>query len=184
MENAKTIILDDVQDRETFKIGRFEFIKFDMPDGAVAAVFKDCPFRSHFGDNNDFSKSDILKKITSEILPEIEEIVGAENVLEFETDLLSLDGSKKHGVMTSKISLPTFDFYRTNREAFEKYKLDDWWWLAAPNNYNDRWCACVAPSGFTSDGYCSNLICGVRPVLRFVSSISVSLKRDYWYEDN
>ena len=178
MENAKTIILSDVQDRETFKIGRFEFIKFDMSDGAVAAVFKDCPFKSRFGDNNDLSKSDILKKLTSEILPEIEEIVGAENVLEFETDLLSLDGSKKHGVITSKISLPTFDFYRSNRETFEKYKLDEWWWLATPDStseyYNDKWCVCVAPSGCINVNYYGSNFFGVRPVLRFVSSISVS----------
>ena len=178
MENTKTIILDDVQDRETFKIGRFELIKFAMPDGTVNAVFKDCPFRSRFGDNNDLSKSDILKKLESEILPEIEEIVGAENVLEFETDLLSLDGSKKHGVMTSKISLPTFDFYRKNRETFEKYKLDEWWWLATSDStseyYNDKWCVCVAPSGYINNCAGSNFIYGVRPVLRFVSSISVS----------
>ncbi|MBE6547944.1 MAG: hypothetical protein E7667_03575 [Ruminococcaceae bacterium] len=178
MENAKTIILDDVQDREIFKLGRFELIKFTMPDGTVNAVFKDCPFRSRFGDNNDLSKSDILKKLTSEILPEIEEIVGAENVLELETDLLSLDGSKKHGVMTSKISLPTFDFYRANRETFEKYKLDEWWWLATPDStseyYNDNWCVCVAPSGSINYYYYSNYYDGVRPVLRFVSSISVS----------
>lgn len=178
MENAKTIILDDVQDRETFKIGRFEFIKFAMPDGAVAAVFKDCSFESRFGDNNNLKESSILKKLTSEILPEIEEIVGAENVLEFETDLLSLDGSKKHGVMTSKISLPTFDFYRTNRETFEKYKLDDWWWLATPDStseyYNDKWCVCVAPSGDIDNYYYCYDFFGVRPVLRFVSSISVS----------
>ena len=143
MKNTKTIILDDVQDRETFRIGRFELIKFAMPDGMVTAVFKDCPFTSRFGANNNLKESDILKKLTSELLPEIEAIVGAENVLEFETDLLSLDGSKKHGVMTSKISLPTFDFYRTNRETFEKYKLDEWWWLATPDStseyYNDKW---------------------------------------------
>lgn len=178
MENTKTIILDEVQDRETFNIGRFELIKFAMPDGTVKAVFKDCPFKSRFGDNNDLSKSDILKKLESEILPEIEEIVGAENVLAFETDLLSLDGSKKHGVMTSKISLPTLDFYRANRDTFEKYKLDMWWWLATPDStseyYNDKWCVCVAPSGYANDYVNSLNIFGVRPVLRFVSSISVS----------
>ena len=178
MENTKTVILSDVRDREIFKLGRFELIKFTMPDGTVMAVFKDCPFQSRFGDNNDLSRSDILKKLTSEILPEIEEIVGAENVLEFETDLLSLDGSKKHGKMTSKISLPTFDFYRVNRETFEKYKLDEWWWLATPDStseyYNDKWCVCVAPSGyFINYDYGINVY-GVRPVLRLVSSISVS----------
>ena len=110
-----------------------------------------------------------------DIFSEITEILGAENVLEFETDLTSLDGSKKHGVMHSKISLPTFDFYRENRAIFEKYKLDMWWWLATPwetSEYtDDDWIACVSPRGYVSCGLCNFSFRGVRPFLIFSSSI-------------
>lgn len=175
--NEKTVKLDVVQNGEIFKIGRFEFIKFSDDDGKVIAVSKDCLFNSEFGNDNNLATSDVLKRMNKEILPEIEDIVGAENVLEFETDLLSLDGSDKHGKITSKISLPTFDFYRRNVKIFDRYKLDEWWWLATPDttteHYNDRWIVCVSPSGdFYRSLYYRNY--GVRPFLIFSSSIFVS----------
>ena len=147
-------------------------------NGEVTAVFKNCPFRSRFGNNNDLAQSDVLKKLREEILPYIENIVGADNVLEFETDLLSLDGSRKHGLLKSKISVPTLDFYRYNRSLFEKYKLDEWWWLATPDTtseyYNDFWVRCVSPRGNVGNYDYNSDYVGVRPVLHFDSSIFVS----------
>ena len=164
---------------EIFKIGKYEFIKFVDDNGNIIGVLKDSLGDMRFGDSNDFSKSDILKKLNDEFLPEIEGIVGAENVLEFETDLTSLDGSKKHGTMKSKISLPTVDFYRNNRATFAKYNLDDWWWLATPHTtseyVNDWWASCVSPRGDISNFICGINYVGVRPFLKFVSSIFDSL---------
>lgn len=166
------IINDDL-----FKIGKYEFIKFNDENGNVIGVLNDSLGNMHFGDNNDFSKSNILDKLNKEFLPEIESIVGSENVLEFETDLTSLDGSKKYGTMKSKVSLPTFDFYRINRAKFEKYKLNKWWWLSTPETtseyVNDDWMVCVSPSGFINDYFFN--VYGVRPFLVFLSSIFDSL---------
>ena len=162
---------------EIFKIGKYEFIKFVGDNGNIIGVLKDSLVDIRFGNTNDFSKSDILAKLNDEFLPEIEKIVGAENVLEFETDLTSLDGSKKHGTMKSKVSLPTFDFYRNNRATFAKYNLDDWWWLATPyttSEYvDDLWVSCVSPRGlidYFNYGSCR----GVRPFCILNSNIFVS----------
>lgn len=176
MSNTK--ILNTIPVGEIFKIGDTEFIKFSDENGVTTAVCKDIVFNSRFGKNNNFAESDIIKRLTDEILPVIESVIGAENVLEFETDLLSLDGSDKHGVLRSKISIPTFDFYRRNRSVFEKYKLDKWWWLATPDSTseynNDDWCVCVLPVGFIFDIVNCHDYYGVRPFYNFVSSISVS----------
>ena len=176
--NVKTKKLNEIPVGATFKVGRFEFIKITDKSGVVAAASKACLYNSTFGSDNNFANSSILKKLTDVILPEIEEIVGSENVLEFETDLLSLDGSAKHGAVRSKISIPTLDFYRRNRYVFEKHKIDAWWWLATPDSTseytNDKWCVCVSPSGFIINDYCYGHGNGVRPFLNFVSSISVS----------
>lgn len=178
MSEVRTTILSDVPVGEIFKIGNYEFIKFSEENGVVVAVCKESLFDSTFGKNNNFAESTVLKKLKEDILPEIESTVGADNVLEFETDLLSLDGSAKHGVVKSKVSIPTFDFYRKNRAVFEKYKLDKWWWLATPDStseYNsDNWIVCVSPSG-SFINYDFNISYGVRPFWNFVSSISVSL---------
>ena len=169
----------EIINEELFKIGEYEFIKFVDDKGNIIGVLKDSLGDMRFGDSNDFSKSDILAKLNKEFLPEIEKIVGSENVIEFETDLTSLDGSKKRGTMKSKVSLPTFDFYRNNRATFAKYNLDDWWWLATPHTTseyaNDWWISCVSPRGYFDCYYYCDDYGGVRPFLTFVSSIFDSL---------
>ncbi len=167
----------DVKTGETFKIAGIEFIKFSEEDGVVTAVAKGILFDSAFGSNNNFAHSKVLEKLETEILPKIEAEVGTENVLEFETDLLSLDGSDIYGKIKTKISLPTLDFYRQNVKTFDKYKPNRWWWLSTPDSTkehsNSDWILCVSPSGLIySDNFSfSN---GVRPFCKFVSSISVS----------
>lgn len=174
----KREILSNVKDGELFTIAGIEFIKFYDKDGKTFAVAKDSLFNSEFGNNNNFATSIIKNRLEEEILPKIEKEIGAENVLEHEVDLLSLDGSDKWGKVNCKISLPTFDFYRNNRKTFEKYKLDKWYWLSTPDStsefyHNDDWMVCVSPSGNLSNGNC-NYNYGVRPFLTFISSISVS----------
>lgn len=163
---------------ETFKIGGYELIRFKDTQGGVAVVFKDILFTSEYGENNNLAKSKILKRLNGEILPMLEKLIGTENILEFDIDLTSLDGSKKHGTMRSRISLPTFDFYRNNVSVFDRYNPERWWWLATPDttteHYNDNWIVCVSPRGdIYYDGYDYDRF-GVRPFLIFSSSIFVS----------
>lgn len=173
-------ILANIKDGDLFTIAGIEFIKFFDKDGKTFVVAKDSLFNSEFGDNNNFATSIIKKRLEDEILPKIEKEIGAENVLEHEVDLFSLDGSNKWGKVNCKISLPTFDFYRNNRKTFEKYKLGKWYWLSTPDStsefyLNDDWIVCVSPSGNIDDNICDDYG-GVRPFLTFISSILVSCK--------
>ena len=175
---TQTKKLSKIANESTFRIGDYEFIKFSDENGIVTAVSKESLFDSVFGENNDLRKSSIIEKLKSDVLPGIEAIVGAENVLEFETDLLSLDGSAQYGEMKSKVSLPTFDFYRRNRAVFEKYKLDEWWWLATPDSTpewnTDSFIICVSPAGIIGLVGYNGSSGGVRPFWNFASSILVS----------
>lgn len=174
----KTKTLHEIEIGKTFKIGGIEFVKFQDKDGTTAAVTKDILFSSAFGINNNFAQSKVLERLQKEILPKIEDEVGADNIIEFETDLLSLDGSDKHGKVKSKISLPTFDFYREHVKIFDQYKVDEWWWTSTPDttseHYNDHWIVCVSPRGYVSYGNYHDDGIGVRPFCIFNSSISVS----------
>lgn len=175
MKTQKTLAKIKVD--EIFEVAGIEFIKFNEENGVTTAVAKDLLFKSIFGDNNNFVESNIKRRLENEILPTIENAIGAENVVEHEVDLLSLDGDDKWGKVNCKISLPTFDFYRHNVKVFDKYKLDCWWWLCTPDttekHYNDDWVVCVSPRGYASDGDGSWYYRGVRPFIKFVSSISV-----------
>lgn len=173
MSNEK-VMASEIAAGETFLVAGIEWIKFPEKDGKFIAVAKESFGEKTFdNDSNNFSKSSLLKYLEKEILPKITAEVGDENVHEFETDLFSLDGHRKYGMMTSKISLPTFDFYRENREVFDKHHLEEWWWLATPDG-EGYWVACVAPSGYVDIGGSYYFNIGVRPVLLFSSSIFVS----------
>ncbi len=173
----KSVKLSEIENKKTFKIGNIEFIKFSEENGEVTAVAKDVVFRSEFGKNNNLSGSTIIERLEKEILPGLSDAIGEENILEHEVDLTSLDGLKTYGSMKSKISIPTFDFYRANVKIFDEHKIDKWWWLATPDttpeHYNDYWCRCVSPGGNVDGDYYFNNS-GVRPFLKFVSSIFVS----------
>lgn len=170
--------LSEVSVGKTFKAGDFELIKFSEAEGIASVVAKDDVFRSCFGKNNNFAESEVLERLSKEVLPKLEESVGAENICEFETDLITFDGLKTYGKITSKISLPTLDFYRANVEIFDKYKLDKWWWLATadsayPHWEGCPWILCVSPGGLMDGNNCNDNG-GVRPFLSFKSSIFVS----------
>ncbi len=170
--------LAEVEKGKIFKIGNYELINFPEPGETSVAVFKDSVFNSEFGESNNFKTSEILERLNNEVLPEIEATVGADNICDVVTDLTTLDGLKTYGEMTSKISLPTVDFYRENVEIFDKHKLDEWWWLATPDSAephykNCPWITCVSPRGGLNYGYYYGGD-GVRPFLRFKSSILVS----------
>ena len=171
----KNVRFPGVKDGETFKVAGFAFIKFPSVDGQTPVVMRDYAFTSRFGDNNDLRSSDVLKKMEEEILPKIVAEVGEENLCTIRTDLTTLDGQRPYGVMESKISLPTLDFYRANGEIFNKYKPSRWCWLATPEsakpNDDPWWILCVSPSGCADYVlYCIDFY-GVRPILIFKSSI-------------
>lgn len=171
-------ILSNIKDGEIFSIAGIEFIKFSDKDGITTAVAKNSIGNYKFGGNNNFAESNIKKMLENDLLPKLEAEIGAENIIEHEVDLLSLDGSDKWGKVNCRVSLPTFDFYRHNVKTFDKYKLNTWWWLSTADttseHLNDNWVRCVAPSGIIIDFNGSYYCYGVRPFLTFVSSISIS----------
>ena len=172
----KERMLVEISNGKTFKIGDVEFIKFSEENGEVTAVAKEIAFRAPFGSNNNFEGSSLLERLNKEFLPKIAEAIGEENILEHEVDLTSLDGLKTYGSIKSRISIPTFDFYRENVKIFDDYKVDTWWWLATPDttpeHSNIPWCRCVSPVGYIYNDYVNNYF-GVRPFLKFVSNIFV-----------
>ncbi len=72
-----------------------------------------------------------MKKITDEL--------GEDAVIEFDRDLLSLDGQTEYGHCKDRISLLTVDEYRKYRKLLPN--MPKWWWLITPwstpvNDYN------------------------------------------------
>lgn len=174
--SKNTVKLSEIKIGDTFKIGDITFIKMSENNGVADVVTKNSLFISAFGNNNNFKTSAVFDKLKAEYLPKIANMIGYENICNVTTDLITLDGLKTYGNMTSKITLPTLDYYRKNSDIFHRYNLNCYWWLATgwSDKENSSCVLCVSPSGFVDYFNCNYFNIGVRPFLHFVSSISVS----------
>lgn len=152
--------LSDIKIGETFKIGDIEFIK--LSDRMV--ITRNILFVSSFGQTNNLDDSIIIHKLIQDFLPKIEKIVEKNNILSFNTDLLSIDGSS--GSWTrGYVSLLSLDQYRRYKRILDKYPVPEAWWLATPGNYS-YFCCGVYRGGQVNLSYdvkYNNN--GVRPVL-------------------
>ena len=165
------------EDGELARIGEHEFIVLKRTETDVHLLLKGSLGDMTFGNTSDFRTSDIKCRL-DEFADELASIIGAENIVEHTVDLTSDDGLKDYGSTTARVSLLTADMYREHVYTIDKYKLDDWWWLATPfstpTHGYEKVVKCVAPSGFIYYYNNSYYVYGVRPFCILKSDIFVS----------
>ena len=119
-------------------------------------------------DKNDWRTSELREYLNGEFLEGLEE----EMLMEFERNLVSLDGQTEYGSCFDKVSMLTVDEYRKYRKLLPN--TDKWWWLitpwSTPCNGRERSVTVVSPSGNFRNYFCLNGR-GVRPFCIFKSSI-------------
>ena len=123
-------------------------------------------------DCNNWQASDLRNYLNTDFFKKLAEVVGEDNIVSFERDLLSLDGQTEYGICEDKISLLTVDEYRKYRKLIPN--TDYWWWLITPwstpcNGY-EKWVTVVSPSGNFYYRNC-NYVYGVCPLCIFSSAI-------------
>lgn len=158
---------------DTFEIAGLKWTILDITEKGYACLAdkygNDVQFDS---DCNNWQASDLRNHLNIAFLKELEEAVGADNIIPFERDLLSLDGQTEYGTCEDKVSLLTVDEYRKYRAMIPN--ADYWWWLITPwstpcNGY-EKLVTVVSGSGnIRSRDYYGDR--GVRPFCIFSSSI-------------
>lgn len=122
--------------------------------------------------SNNWITSKLRNELNARFLKKITDELGKDAVIEFDRDLLSMDGQTEYGHCKDKISFLTVDEYRKYRKLLPN--MDKWWWLLTPwstpvNDFSTT-IAVVSPSGCIDYSY-YNCEYGVRPVCIFSSSI-------------
>ena len=122
--------------------------------------------------SNNWITSKLRNELNARFLKKITDELGKDAVIEFDRDLLSMDGQTEYGHCKDKISFLTVDEYRKYRKLLPN--MDKWWWLLTPwstpvNDFSTT-NTVVSPSGLICYDYC-NLGNGVRPACIFSSSI-------------
>lgn len=99
---------------DVFKKNNIEYIVCEQLEGGTTAVVrKECLDKiMEFGNNNNWKKSKWRKYLNDEYLKEMEDVFGADNIIEHEVDLTSLDGFDDYGVSVDKVSAMNIDRYR------------------------------------------------------------------------
>ena len=157
---------------KTFELAGARWKIIDITDTGyvcLADYIDDMEFDSK---SSDWKTSELRKYLNEEFLKMVEAEIGAGNLVEFERNLLSLDGQTEYGLCTDKVSLLTVDEYRKYRKYIPN--ANKWWWLITPwstpcNDYSSS-VTVVAPSGGI-DYYDCSCSFGVRPFCIFSSSI-------------
>lgn len=122
--------------------------------------------------SNNWITSKLRNELNARFLKKITDELGKDAVIEFDRDLLSMDGQTEYGHCKDKISFLTVDEYRKYRKLLPN--MDKWWWLLTPwstpvNDFSTT-ITVVSPSGYIGRNYCY-IENGVRPVCIFSSSI-------------
>ena len=122
--------------------------------------------------SNNWITSKLRNELNARFLKKITDELGKDAVIEFDRDLLSMDGQTEYGHCKDKISFLTVDEYRKYRKLLPN--IDKWWWLLTPwstpvNDFSTT-ITVVSPSGYVGSSLYS-YVSGVRPVCIFSSSI-------------
>lgn len=159
---------------KTVEIAGMEWMILDKTEKGYFAVLNgfDGKERVFDSDSNNWISSKLREELNTKFLKKIVDELGEDAVIEFDRDLLSLDGQTEYGHYKDKISLLTVDEYRKYRKLLPN--MPKWWWLITPwstpaNDYNST-LTVVSPSGGIRGNGCY-ISRGVRPVCIFSSSI-------------
>ena len=133
-----------------------------------------------FDDNyNDWKSSDLRNELNTDLRKKIESELGTDSLVEFERNLLSLDGQTEYGTCRDYVSLISVDEYRKYRKFLPN--RGKWWWTLTPDstacNNDDTYVRVVSPSGDINAFHYSSSR-GVRPFCIFSSSIFESCEED------
>lgn len=164
---------------EVFKIGEHDFIVLEQKNGETAVISKDFMEEDEIFDNDtrDYSKSRLKSLIEREIQLVIENAIGAENLIEHEVALTSVDMQNEFGSCSCKVRPITFDEARKYNNLLVNKELPDWYWTCTPWSTAERdWkysLTVVSPSGGIGNDDC-NYYYGVRPFCILKSNIFVS----------
>lgn len=159
---------------DTFDLAGLRWKILDITEKGYMCLAEKLPERMQFDSNcNNWQGSNLRKYLNTEFFNKLAEAVGADNIIPFERDLLSMDGQIEYGTCEDKVSLLNVDEYRKYRGLIPNTG-DYWWWLITPDstacNDDTYWVRVVSPSGyFYYDFYFSNF--GVRPFCIFSSEI-------------
>ena len=116
---------------ECFEFKGFEWIVLDNNvDGGVLAIMSSTwnNERYSFDDDgcNNYAKSSLRRKLLNELIP----VLGEDNLIPHEVDLVADNGDDSYGTVTDKVFILSCDEYRKYRKNVPLFF--EWMWTCTP----------------------------------------------------
>lgn len=162
----------DIEIGKTKRVAGKDFIILDVLKSGILCLAKEFVYENiQFDDeSNNYANSKIRKRLNTNFLAELSGVVGRENIIAVEIDLISEDGLGDYGKVVDRVGLLTAEMYRKYNRIIEQYPVDKPWWLATPwstphRGYR-RTVRCVDFNGALYHFNCYSIF-GVRPFCIF-----------------
>ena len=176
--NENKVLLSEVKPGETINTRIGTFIVLEQAEEGTKVITKDLfETMKQFGSSPDYKGSYMQQLCEGEIYGEFAKEFGAENIIEHEVDLITVDMQQDYGKVNCRVRPLTFDEARKYNDMLVNRELGDWYWTLTPWSTPARgwnWSvAVVSPSGgiFNNNFIYDN---GVRPFCILKSNIFVS----------
>ena len=103
---------------KTIEVAGIKWLVLDKLEKGYFAISEDFYGRDRkFDDNcNDWKSSDLRNELNTDLRKKIENELGVDSLVEFERNLLSLDGQTEYGTCRDYVSLISVDEYRKYRK--------------------------------------------------------------------
>lgn len=173
MKKSGRVVPEGLQVGDTFELAGLNWKILEITDKGYACLADKLEERMQFDSScNDWKTSSLRDYLNTEFYKQLADVVGKENIIPFERDLLSMDGQTEYGTCEDKVSLLTMDEYRKYRTFIPNANY--WWWTITPDSTKcneDTTCVrVVSPSGDIDFDFCNDDY-GVRPFCIFSSAI-------------
>ena len=158
---------------ERFVYGKKNCIVLEHTDDGTLCMVLDEDFESKFGETNNFSESELRKKLNGEYLDEwVKDGADRASFVLMQVDLTANDGLKDYGTCECLLAPRTCDQHRKYRYLIPNPK-GNWEWTATAYSTKDNNCSfrtyLVAATGSLGYSVYVDIAFGVRPLFKLNS---------------
>ena len=162
--------IKDYYQGEHFVYGKKNCMVLEHMDDGTLCMVLDEDFESKFGETNNFSESELRKKLNGEYLDEwVKDGADRASFVLMQVDLTANDGLKNYGICECLLAPRTCDQHRKYRYLIPNPK-GNWEWTATAYSTKDNNCSfrtyLVAATGSLGYSVYVDIAFGVRPLFK------------------
>lgn len=131
----------NLQIKESISLAGITWSKFAEDDSKNAYMLADKAIDCwSLGAKDDWKESPVREILNTKLYKQITEELGEDTLVTIQTDLIGYNGSREYGKCEDKVSIPTLDLYRYNKDNIKTFENGRFWTCTARSPMPDKNC--------------------------------------------